>query len=81
MIQSLNVDNIHFCIWNGSNLDLHGDFSIDTPIFAPLTPQLRVLQIDSKVWGSPSEWCLGGLGRSEEAGGGENFVLVKQGFP
>ena len=49
MIQPLNAGNINFYIWNVWNLDLHGDFSIDTPIFVPLPPQLRVLQIDLKV--------------------------------
>ena len=43
MIQPLYVANIHFYIWNSWNSDLHGDFSIDTPIFAPLPPQLRDL--------------------------------------
>ena len=74
MIQPLNAGNINFYIWNVWNLDLHGDFSIDIPIFVPLPPQLRVLQIDLKVWGSPSVWCLGGWGRSEGPGKVGNFV-------
>ena len=80
MTQHLNVGNIDFYIWNGWNLDVLGDFSINTPIFVPLLPQPRILQIDLKVWGSPSGWCLGGWTKSEGAGGGENFVWVKQGF-
>ena len=42
MIQALIVGNIYFYIWNSWNLDLHGNLSIDMPIFAPLPPQLRV---------------------------------------
>ena len=52
MIQHLNVGSINFYIWNGWNLDLHCDFSIDTAIFAPLPPKLRVLQIELK-FGDP----------------------------
>ena len=81
MIHRLNVGNIHFHIWNGWNSDLHGDISIDAPIFDPLLPQLRVLQIDLKVWAYSSKWCLDGWRRLEGTGRGENFVWVKQGFP
>ena len=54
MIQPLNVGNIHFYIWNGWNSDLHDEFSINTPSLAPLLPQLKVLEIDLKVWESTS---------------------------
>ena len=80
MIQPLNVGNIHFYIWNGWNSDLHDEFSINTPSLAPLLPQLKVLEIDLKVWESTSGWCLGGWRILEGAGRGENFVWVKQGF-
>ena len=80
MIQPLNVGNIHFYIWNGWNSNLHGGFSIDMPIFDPLPPQLRVLQIDLKVWASPSKWCLDGWRRSERAWGVWKFCMGKAGF-
>ena len=70
MIQPLNVGNINFYIWNGWNLDLHGNFSIDTSIYAPLTPQLSV---------SPTQdpWVSGAWMDGKDqlgANRGENFV-------
>ena len=80
MIQHVDVGNIHFYIWNGWNSDLHGDFSIGIPIFDPLPPQLRVLQIDLKVWASSSKWSLERCKRSEEEGRGWKFCMGKTGF-
>ena len=50
--------------------------SIGMPIFASLPPQIRIFQIDLKVWGFPpviSAW-MGGEDILEKASWGKNFV-------
>ena len=76
MIQSLKA-GIHFYIWNGWNLDFHGNFFnwYECPFLLPYLPNTGFFNwlksVGIHLVGGP--W-VGGEGISEGAGRGENLV-------